>query len=259
MSQGLHHTLRVMLRCAEIVERVSPAARDELYRHAATLLFAVEASGFVFPDTEGGARDAPAHQGGLPPVAGDDRATEPVNACPGVASDDAASSKAKAADPAASVPRAEPRRGRSTVVSAETLAEIERRWRAGQPTGLIARACGLTPKAVYNMAYKRRWPRPTAAPGPAEAPRRVAEPSVVARELAEAAAAEATAPADDATIREWGRANGVEIDRFLPPDGVAELVNARRRELGLTPFRRVAHPLGALPAGELRRMRAGVP
>lgn len=246
MSPAQDQALRVMLYCAELVTRVSLAARDELLRHAATLAFA-------FPDTEGGARDAPAHQGGLPPVADDDRATEPVNACPGAASDDAAGSKAKAADPAPPAPR---RRRRSpAVVSAETLADIERRWRAGQPTGLIARVCGLTPKAVYNMAYKRRWPRPAAAPRPMAAPRRVAEPSVAARELAEAAAAEGTAPADDATIREWGRANGVEIDRFLAPDGVADLVNARRRELGLTPFRRVARPLGALPADELRRMR----
>jgi hypothetical protein len=252
VSAAVDHTLRVMQYCAELIARVSPAAREELLRHAATLRRFGAENEFATPDIPGGSREAPAHQGGLPPGVGeDDRTPVPVNSCPGAASDDAVGFEDKAADPASSARRAR-RRGRPAAASPETLAEIERRWRAGQPTGLIARQCGLTTKAVYNMAYKRRWPRPETPPMP---PRRVAEPSVAARELAEAAAAEGTAQADDATIREWGRANGVEIDRFLAPDGVADLVNARRRELGLTPFRRVARPLGALPADELRRMR----
>lgn len=255
MSAAVDHTLRVMQYCAELIARVSPAAREELLRHAATLRRFGAENEFATPDIPGGSREAPAHQGGLPPGVGeDDRTPVPVNSCPGAASEDAVGFEDKAADPAPSARRGR-RRGRPMVFAPALLAEIERRWRVGQPTGLIAQAVGLDTKAVYNLAYKRSWPRPAPAPPAKAAARRVPEPSVAARELAEVAAAEGTAPADDITISDWGRANGVEIDRFLGPDDVVELVNARRRELGLTPFRRVERPLGALRADELRLMR----
>ena len=92
-------------------------------------------------------------------------------------------------------------------------------------------------------------------PQASSAGQRVPEPSVAERELREVEIANATAPADAALIREWGRANGVEHDRFEGFDAYVAAVNARRRELGLPPFQLQRHPLGALPPRVLRVMR----
>lgn len=145
---------------------------------------------------------------------------------------------------------AAPRRAPPPKFQAAVIAEVERRWLAGETATVIAPAVGLTRRQVENMIQKRGWRRGRAPMSP-----RGSEPSVAARELAEQAAASVVAPADFATIRSWGAANGVQYDPMRRPRDHVLAVNARRRALGLPPFELVSRPLGALPADELVAMR----
>lgn len=244
------------------------------------------------PDFPGGVRDVPANQGGLPPVAGEEHdATAPVNARPGAAAAAAVDLRAKAADPASSPDHAQasPRASAGRSLAPEIVAEMERRWRAGETAASIARALGLKQNTVYGRVrdhgWLRRWQNEVKLPpgswseirrrcqagetaaqiahalGLSEEtvaryasrqgwlrrsrPDDTKRPSVVAHALAADELDAVTAPAMLATIKAWGRANGVPVDRAAEPAAqVVARVNDRRRALGLPPFRLVARADG---------------
>ena len=137
------------------------------------------------------------------------------------------------------------------------VAEVLRRAAAGEKATAIAVALGVKPKQVENLIARRRQSiAPPAAP-PAAARTRQQPPTAADIEAAQAAQAALRAPADAIAIRSWAEANGL---RLPPGDGLdracLQVVNAARVRHGLTPFWLLAHRQGALPADELRRMRA---
>jgi hypothetical protein len=103
-------------------------------------------------------------------------------------------------------------------------------------------------------------PTPPPTPAPARLPiphrARVVQLPTAADELRRQAADATVAPADALTIRAWAVANGVDIPGGAEIGAAALMrVNARRQREGLTPFKLVRKPIGALSEAEHARMR----
>lgn len=172
-------------------------------------------------------------------------------------------------------------RPKRKIYAPELVADVCRRWAAGERSCAIAEALGLDAKAVENIAFRHGAKRPKrvseqapprdeevmararaiAAPRreevPAPPPRaaRVVTEAIVdpARRAVAVHAVEAeTAPADADTILAWGRRNGAAFGA-LTAEALAS-INLARSQHQLTPFRLIANPIGRLAPAELDRM-----
>lgn len=257
------HTVRTIAWCAEIVAPLSKVAREELLRHASTLLLSLDTT--PTPDMRGDSREIPAHQGDLPPPAHTTDAT--VNSGPGPASDDAVGHTDKVADPAPSPPHPDPlpQAGEGTPAALlrwtdERKALLRQLWPTATTPEIVERLNALPGRPIAADQLRAYAQQVMRLPGRrvqrvAEPSAAAAEPSAAAAELAERARDDEAAPADYVTIRAWGAAIGVDVNGEGRSAEVVARVNAARRAHGLTPFRLVNRPIGALSELEHKLMR----